>query len=259
MAYDPVRQRVVMFGGGLQSTFLDETWEWDGNDWTRRTPTASPSPRRLHSMVYDTDRQRIVLFGGQDGAFLGDQWQWDGNDWTQMAPAVLPPGRDHHAMAYAAARQHVVLYGGINRTHPPLEDTWSIGPLVRQTAATQRSACAGSNGLPVLTGHEPYLGNPAFRLQLLEARPTSVCLFALALVPADLDLGNGCRWYLADPFVLSVGVTDAHGFAESPALAIPLDMTLRGGPVFAQAVIADPQGPVFGLAFSAGRKLVLGD
>jgi hypothetical protein len=32
-----------------------------------------------------------------------------------------------------------------------------------------------------------------------------------------------------------------------------------GSSLYAQAFVADPQGPVLGLAFSAGRKLVLGD
>jgi hypothetical protein len=42
-------------------------------------------------------------------------------------------------------------------------------------------------------------------------------------------------------------------------LPIPLDMALRGAAVYAQAFVADPQGPVLGLAFTAGRKLLLAD
>ncbi len=32
MAGDPVRKRVVLFGGSVQSN-LGDTWEWDGEQW----------------------------------------------------------------------------------------------------------------------------------------------------------------------------------------------------------------------------------
>jgi hypothetical protein len=84
-------------------------------------------------------------------------------------------------------------------------------------------------------------------------------LFALALNPDNVDLGGGCRLYAKDPLVFLIGLTDGSGFADSPAIGIPLDISLRGNAYHAQAIILDAQGPVSGLAFSAGRKLVLGD
>ena len=39
MAYDPVRRKTVLFGGssfdGKVSTVYGDTWEWDGQSWTR--------------------------------------------------------------------------------------------------------------------------------------------------------------------------------------------------------------------------------
>jgi hypothetical protein len=39
----------------------------------------------------------------------------------------------------------------------------------------------------------------------------------------------------------------------------PLDPSLRGGALFAQAFVLDPMGPWAGLASSTGRRLAFGD
>lgn len=47
-----------------------------------------PPGRNRHSMAYDEERERVVLFGGyQDhgGNRLGDTWTWDGKQWRQAA------------------------------------------------------------------------------------------------------------------------------------------------------------------------------
>jgi hypothetical protein len=60
MAFDALRQRIVLFGGGG----LADTWEWDGATWTQRMPTTSPPMRPSHAMAYDAVRQRVVVFDG---------------------------------------------------------------------------------------------------------------------------------------------------------------------------------------------------
>ena len=64
MAYDSVRQRVVLFGGRGSSWLFGDTWEWDGSSWTLRTPTTSPRARLGCAMAYDSERRRQVLLGG---------------------------------------------------------------------------------------------------------------------------------------------------------------------------------------------------
>lgn len=34
MGYDPLRKRIVLYGGFDSSTKFDDTWEWDGHTWT---------------------------------------------------------------------------------------------------------------------------------------------------------------------------------------------------------------------------------
>ena len=70
LGYDSARGRVVLFGGINDSTgYLSDTWEWDGNVWTQRTPAQSP-PARGVALAYDSARGRIVLFGGYNGFYL---------------------------------------------------------------------------------------------------------------------------------------------------------------------------------------------
>ena len=45
MAYDPVSQKIILFGGFDYANYLNETWIFDGLTWTKlNTPTA-PSGR----------------------------------------------------------------------------------------------------------------------------------------------------------------------------------------------------------------------
>ena len=41
LAYDPVRQRTVLFGGA-SGTLLDDTWEFDGQDWAQIATANAP-------------------------------------------------------------------------------------------------------------------------------------------------------------------------------------------------------------------------
>src|SRR5262249_17570221 len=71
-----------------------------------RQEKAPPAgPRSGPAIVYDSARQRPVLFGGSTGSGdLGDTWEWDGPTWTQRA-TTGPSPRHGHAMAYDSARQ----------------------------------------------------------------------------------------------------------------------------------------------------------
>src|SRR5436190_4452525 len=100
MAYDPAVGKIVLFGGWCFScgTYLNDTWEWDGNNWTQiNTPTAPP-PRIGASIGYDAAHNQFVLFGGQVviggvSRRVADTWIFDGVTWTQVFPASSPTAR----------------------------------------------------------------------------------------------------------------------------------------------------------------------
>ena len=52
--------------------------------------------------------------------------------------------------------------------------------------------------------------------------------------------------------------TNGFGFG-SAQLAVPNEQGLLGGVFHAQAFVIDPQSPVLGITFSAGRSFVVGE
>lgn len=84
-------------------------------------------------MVFDAQRNRVVLFGGgfdeltkdkkplRIVRYLGDTWEWDGQAWTQVSN-IGPAPRFMHAMAYDCDRGRMVLFGG-EVSNDPDKDT----------------------------------------------------------------------------------------------------------------------------------------
>ena len=149
MAYDPVRRKVVVFGGSAFAGVLNDTWEWDGIAWTQHQPAASPGPRTGHVMAFDGVRGRVMLFGGIDATnmILNDTWEWDGVNWSQVHPSASPPVRMGAVLTYDSTRRRAVLFGGSSSTSLAMNDTWEwdgITWLLRQPAfsPTARSGAA---------------------------------------------------------------------------------------------------------------------
>src|SRR5262249_48611036 len=70
--YDPVRERLVEFGGKVEvSLDLTRTLSLTGGpaDWQYLNPGSPPSRRYLAAAIYDPIRDRMVVFGGVDGDF----------------------------------------------------------------------------------------------------------------------------------------------------------------------------------------------
>ncbi len=122
MAFDYARGVVVMHGGHNNPdwediNYLNDTWEWDGTSWARRSTANSPPPRKDSALAYDSRRNVCVLFGGMinpvTNARLQDTWEYDGNNWVNRTPASGSPAlRDSHSFAYDASRGVCVLFGG---------------------------------------------------------------------------------------------------------------------------------------------------
>ena len=125
---------MVLFGGLDKDHIygLNDTWVWDGSNWTQQFPQASPPERYLHALAYDSAHGQVVLFGG-DGAwdfnldyFLYDTWLWDGSNWTEQFPQTRPPKRSEHALAYDSAHDQTVMFAGLVDYPFPPGDTWTF-------------------------------------------------------------------------------------------------------------------------------------
>ncbi len=129
LAYDPIRNVVVLFGGGYAQGVMiqhrGDTWEFDGGTWVQRCSACGPSAREGPAMAWDGTR--VVLMGGYDGtSYLNDTWAFDAGSgvWEQLSPAQSPPPRTSPGSTYDAVRQRMVVYGGGQVTAVPLDDTW---------------------------------------------------------------------------------------------------------------------------------------
>jgi len=124
LAYDPQRHRVVMFGGystSLQGLLLNDTWEWNGATWDRRSSPSVPAGRFGSGLAWDGSR--LILFGGsQTTNRLQDTWAWSGGSWTRLAPASAPSARTGHGMVFDDKHDRIVLFGG--NAPAAQNDTW---------------------------------------------------------------------------------------------------------------------------------------
>ncbi len=177
VAYDTSRQQLVLFGGytasAIQFGDSNDTWIWDGNDWTQvatsTPPMSSPSVREAPAMAYYPDTGLTILFGGYSSngiqsTITNDTWAWNGSAWTQLSPATFPAPRYGATLVYDAAHHKLVLFGGVG-----LNDTWtwdgttwtqenpSTRPPVRSYAAATYDA---DHAVVLLYGGVDGSGNP---------------------------------------------------------------------------------------------------
>ena len=115
---------------------------------------------------------------------------------------------------------------------------------------------AGSGPAPRLGSSDPYFGNPAFQLEVLDTPANAACIFGLALGATSLPLGSGCS-LLIEPFTLALAAANPSGIARTVAIAIPVHAALTGVSLHAQAIVADPQAPL-GFTLTARRTLAVG-
>ena len=135
MAYDSLRDRVVMFGGrsGTSGSGMGDTWEWDNSSWVQ-VASGGPAPRHGASMAYDPTRGVTVLFGGEDGSnVFVDTWEWDGATWSQVSsvpPSVTGLGC---AMVFDPAGGQILMLSVTSSA----SSTWAYDGNVWQQIASQ--------------------------------------------------------------------------------------------------------------------------
>jgi M6 family metalloprotease-like protein len=140
MAYNPVSQKIVLFGGNANEA---DTWEWDGTNWSKKAVAIAPASRDSAAMAYDAARNEIILFGGARDLYTGlppkffsDTWAWDGTQWQQIITAASPSPRVSARIEYSPDLGQIVLIGGYGAkdvgTTPPFtyvfdyrEETWT--------------------------------------------------------------------------------------------------------------------------------------
>jgi hypothetical protein len=220
----------VLFGGFDGTNSLNDTWEWDGQNWKQCSPTTSPPARSSHGMAYDAARQRVVLFGGHQGgvSYLKDTWEWDGQNWNQCKPATSPPARGGHPMACDLARGSVVMFGGWDQASL-FNRTWTYTPTDLTASAHLVSVATGGNVTLALNAGTGHGGKPYFVAGCMDGgAPRGMPLGKVTLLLNT----DGYFWFtVLCPNTLianSIGVLDGSGKATATVQVPRLSPVLIG-------------------------------
>jgi hypothetical protein len=78
MAYDRELSLLVLFGGAVGCDWpnsTNDTWTWNGSNWTQIYPASVPPNRYNYGMDYDSYSKVTVMFGGDStGPSRNDTW-----------------------------------------------------------------------------------------------------------------------------------------------------------------------------------------
>lgn len=145
LAYDESRAATVMFGGFQRpngvcdggspaSPTCNELWEHAQHAecaspsvpcWKKIDVATRPTPRHSHSLHYDKDNRRVILFGGASATNTqnGELWSWNGAAWRLLTPhGASPSARSAHAFYYDELQRKSVLIDGIDHKG----DAWDL-------------------------------------------------------------------------------------------------------------------------------------
>ena len=162
MVYDENIGKTVLFGGYDGTNHRNDTWTWDGTNWTevkRNKPTA----RGLMTMWYDPLMKRTVIYGGLGRKDLdervtrhSDMWSFDGSGWTKLNVTTTPGERFGAQAAVDPETGHLILFGGLvseelgndRRRQQFRNDTWRWDGSTRTwtAIATPRAPQPRQNG-----------------------------------------------------------------------------------------------------------------
>jgi hypothetical protein len=131
--YDPVRARIVYFGGITSGSPTNQVWTLTlgpNPSWSLLTVSGTPPvPRSGQSAVYDASRDRMLVFGGYDGSsYHNDVWELDFSpspSWSEVQATPAPGVRSGQTAVYDPGMDRMILFGGSNGTNY-LADTWAL-------------------------------------------------------------------------------------------------------------------------------------
>ena len=261
--YDPVADRMLVFGGETAHGETAEVWSFDlaSETWTELPTGAGPEPRVNPGVVLDTARGRLIAVDGRRGAIdtFADAWALDLATlaWTEL-PAGPPSRQRPHA---ATDGTYAWFEGGEALTNiwadlwqlDLTSDTWTELPTGGNGPGPRTCGAFAfvNNGLVLLGGHTVIALGGTFHYDLTAQRWSQLAptggTAALAHWAFALDTACG-RFYLAtgdhddnyDTSLTDVLDLGANRFSrlQTSALPAPRDhATLIVDPVRHQLVL----------------------
>jgi hypothetical protein len=129
---DEGNHTVVIFGG-LGDVNPDNTWSFDGTDYTNLTPRVQPPLRYGALGAFEPGLNGLVIFGGgiEGTGDYDDTWLWKNRKWTEPRPGTSPSKREGYGLIYDSNLGHVILFGGqlgLEGPHGFRNDVWESTP-----------------------------------------------------------------------------------------------------------------------------------
>ncbi len=249
----------VMFGGTVNGfPPFDRTWLYDGTNWTA-LPVAPPTVElETPSMVWDPQRERLVLHGYEStDPLVASTWELLGSVWERRVTHDLASG----PMVYDPRSRRTLTFG--NWTYG--SQFWSFGADDPASAAPFGTGCVGSNGLVLTTtaANLPWLES-TFRATVEHVAPGATPFLAFSLtnrewsgIPLPFDLGlfgaSGCTVWSAFDVVETLSGTPLGWELE-----IPNKSLLLGWSLYVQSVAIDVGANPFGIVTGNALELTLG-
>jgi hypothetical protein len=125
LAYHSPLNRVFSFGGYSGGQSLSDLLRLEDDAW-QRVADAPDRPTAEGGFVFDSKRNRFVVFGGSAGRgrVHGDTREFDGTHWRTIT-GTGPDARQAFAMVYDEKRGRTVVFGGMSADGSrAFDDTW---------------------------------------------------------------------------------------------------------------------------------------
>lgn len=147
MSFEPVRGKALLFGGGDDSTRMNDAWELTGSAYTWADWTASPLPaswpgKRYRATLAYAGGGKMLLVGGNPD---GTTWLRDDTTgaWTKPAGG---PTVTFGAAAYHAARDRAVVWSGPSYEFAGATSSWALLPAAVSPATRTRHVLVHDSG-----------------------------------------------------------------------------------------------------------------
>ena len=145
LTYDPTSKSLWVFGGNISGSSLTpdaakDLWKFDieTSTWQQISTPNYLRDRMWHNAIYDTSRERLVIFGGADeSAYFDDAvyfndliWYTESTDsWGRAEGGTAPDGRFWSQMVYRSLGDEYIIFGGHDdQLLGNRNDIWSFKP-----------------------------------------------------------------------------------------------------------------------------------
>ncbi len=131
--YDPLRHRLIVFGGEIVNDTLADTIEYDvdANTWFAITPAGAPTKRGSAVCTFDQRTSKFVMYGGvttPSGNPISAAYEYDPSNvlWRAITPMPTAGTLTFAAPTYSPDAGGMMFFGGRTSAIGTSQATWTV-------------------------------------------------------------------------------------------------------------------------------------